>query len=161
MKVLQLIATSTVVMMLAIASSSVATTIEGCTTATNGQVFITIGGAVTGFNPSCVEIASGDTIEWTNADVGPASAHNPATLDVDRSCFSTLGDTGSTLDSLETYALVFTWDGTDLTSTSVAGGNVCSESNPDTYDVVSGNALIPYECTIHTNMDGIIVVTPA
>lgn len=124
------------------------------------SISVIVEDAMIGFAPNCIEVSSGTTVQWLNKDFGPNSDHNPGSVDADHQCFSAFGDTGSEQDSLETYEVAFAWDGAMLSAASVGGTNVCSPSSPTTYSVVNGAAQIPYECTIHDQMTGLIVVTP-
>jgi len=143
-----------------------------CTTATNGEVTITIGGPVAAFAPHCVEVSSGDRIKWTNLD---AFGHNPGDDNTGGACWMATDVDGTLMSNRETFTISLTWNSgrgafdvrawdhmgnpvswTDSNGNSITTkpcGTSLHEVQPD------GKLFVPYICYQHpgTMTAGILV----
>lgn len=102
-----------------------------------------------GYMPALVEVASGGTVVWRSVGGG----HFQADHGTSPECFVTGVEGGQDSDPAR-----FDLAGGVLTATTQAFGTVeCGNA----VALPDGSVALPYECTIHPNMQGMVVVAPA
>lgn len=102
-----------------------------------------------GYLPPIVEVGSGGSVVWHSSGGG----HIQADTGIAPSCFVTIVEGGGDSGAAR-FDIV---DGALWANTTDLGDQECFNAKK----LPTGSFLLPYECTIHANMRGTIVVEPA
>lgn len=102
-----------------------------------------------GYVPPAIEVASGGSVVWRSTSGG----HIQADTGSAEACFVTIVEGGADSDTAR-----FDLAGGVLTATTEGLGSVaCGNA----IGLPDGSVALPYECTLHPNMRGVVVVAPA
>lgn len=99
-----------------------------------------------GYTPPVVEIASGERVVWRST----AGGHIQADAGTEAACFATFVDGGYDSDPAK-FRIV---GSTLRANTTDLGDQAC----PNAQALPTGGFALHYECTIHPNMRGVVVV---
>lgn len=102
-----------------------------------------------GYFAPVVEVASGGTVVWRSTGGG----HFQADSGLAEACFLTEVQGGGDSDPAR-FDLV---SGVLTATTQTLGTLACANAQP----LLDGSVALPYECTIHANMRGVVLVAPA
>jgi plastocyanin len=103
-----------------------------------------------GYTPPVIVIPSGSNVTWHATDIGHIQKETPQPLGSTSTCFTVTapghGNSSAVRFDIEDGVLNATVGATKLTCRNAVG-------------VEGGAFAVPYHCTIHANMNGVVVVT--
>jgi plastocyanin len=105
---------------------------------------------LTGYSPPVVVVPSGGSVAWRSTDGGHNQRETSTPLGSPSGCFSVPSTT-----SADSTPVQFDVSGNTVTATVGSTTATCLNA----VSVGGAAFVVPYHCTIHPNMNGLIVVT--